>query len=378
MGGVRVRYLVIKANRDGARYYWQPSAKLIRCGFATCRLSDDLPTAIAEAEKLNAELDAWYTGQGPEPIRPGTVKALSNAWQRDPGFRALAPRSQAEHVYHLRGIEEWAGRFPVRALTRKAIRAWLGAQEAERGRYHVYHAAATLRRLLSYAHDEGEIDVHPALKLRVGAPDSRRQTWTDAQVDALCAAAHKAGLASVALAARAMWALAQRPNDVLTLPLAAWDGQRIGLRQSKTGAVVTIKPLPELRAELERRPRGDSLALIVCERTGRPWRLNHFQKAFAKLRDKAGLPSTLQARDLRRTGATNLGRAGCTDDELRAITGHRTRGVVGVYVLPDSRYADAAIAKLGRHRKANKAGAKLDAPSVGQLDGVGRAKQKSI
>lgn len=48
----------------------------------------------------------------------------------------------------------------------------------------------------------------------------------------------------------------------------------------------------------------------------------------------AGLPSGLQVRDPRRSGATELGEAGATDDELRAVTAHATREVVGVYVLP--------------------------------------------
>ncbi len=44
----------------------------------------------------------------------------------------------------------------------------------------------------------------------------------------------------------------------------------------------------------------------------------------------------VQFRDLRRTLATALGAAGCTDDQIRAITGHKTRSVVAVYVRPDT------------------------------------------
>jgi len=36
------------------------------------------------------------------------------------------------------------------------------------------------------------------------------------------------------------------------------------------------------------------------------------------------MPADLQFRDLRRTLATALGAAGCTDDQIRSITGYRT------------------------------------------------------
>ncbi|HUC18891.1 MAG TPA: hypothetical protein VMA37_14515 [Acetobacteraceae bacterium] len=52
--------------------------------------------------------------------------------------------------------------------------------------------------------------------------------------------------------------------------------------------------------------------------------------------------------DLRRTMATNLGAAGCTDDQIWAITRHRARKVVKVHVRPDRTFAEQAIRRLKR------------------------------
>lgn len=56
------------------------------------------------------------------------------------------------------------------------------------------------------------------------------------------------------------------------------------------------------------------------EATGRPYQKFHFGHEFARIRALAQLPAELQFRDLRRTAATELGAAGATDDEIRAVT----------------------------------------------------------
>ena len=50
-------------------------------------------------------------------------------------------------------------------------------------------------------------------------------------------------------------------------------------------------------------------------------------------------------RDLRRTGATKMAEAGCTEDELRSVTGHQSRDVLSIYVRPTKKLAAAGINK---------------------------------
>jgi hypothetical protein len=123
-------------------------------------------------------------------------------------------------------------------------------------------------------------------------------------------------------------------------------GQRITLRQAKTGkALPSIPVLPELKRMLDAAPRT-AVQVVVSEETDRPYTTDNFQHLFASLRAKAELPNDLWFADLRRTVATTLGRAGCTEDEIRAITGHHTREVLQINVRPDPRFAEAAINKL--------------------------------
>jgi len=49
--------------------------------------------------------------------------------------------------------------------------------------------------------------------------------------------------------------------------------------------------------------------------------------------------------DLRRTGATEMAESGCTEDQLRAVTGHKSRVILETYVRPTRRMARAGMNK---------------------------------
>jgi integrase len=154
----------------------------------------------------------------------------------------------------------------------------------------------------------------------------------------------------MALAAMLGWCLGQRPADLRTMLWTAYDGKTIRISQAKTDNTVGIPVLPELRRLLETTPRT-SVQMVVSENTGRPCRAPDFQHTFADIRGKAGLPDDLQYRDLRRTLATAPGAAGRSEDQIRSITGHRTREVLKVYVRPDDTFAKGAMGRLQRARR---------------------------
>jgi len=355
VGQVKVRYLVEKPRKTGAVFYWQPTAKLIAAGFAVRRLPGDKINAVRAAEALNAELDRWYAGNVEQPLQEGSLKALRRLYEGDDAFKKLKPRTQRDHRYYADIIEEWIGDIPVAGITRKSIKVWLREMKKKRGPNVMRHCAATLSKLLSVAEDEGWIESHPARKLRVATPDSREIVWTDEERATFCEQAEKEGRRSIALAVMLAWGTGQRPADILNMTRAADKGGHIAIRQAKTGRDMRIPILPELRAALDG-ATGTGLQFVVSETTGRPYKQSDFQHWFAWIRERAGLPKHLRFADLRRTTATALGKAGCTDDEIRAITGHKTRSVVAVYVRPDDRFAKAAMGKLKRSRRRDKVG----------------------
>jgi integrase len=86
-------------------------------------------------------------------------------------------------------------------------------------------------------------------------------------------------------------------------------------------------------------------AIVIYERTGRPYSGRLYRKKAAAVRELAGLPDILKVSDLRRSGATLLGASSCSEDEIRAVTGHKSRQILSTYVKPDLRMAAAAQRK---------------------------------
>lgn len=351
MGTIKIRYLVARQrSRRPTRYYWVPTKKLQDAGFLIRRLPDAPDEAVRTAEALNAELDRWYRGEaGAAPAaRTGSLRALDDLFQRDESFRQLAERSKRDYLYTIRPALDWAGDEPVAGIQLRAIKAWQRMLVETKGVANARNAIAALRRLLSFGREEGWIAENPALRLRVRQPESRSRVWTAAEVETFCTAATQAGRPSLALAVMLGWCLGQRPADLRTLAWTAYEAgsqPTMAIRQAKTGKLVLVPVLPELQLLLDATPRL-STQIVVSEITGRPYRESDFQHSFARVRSAAALPEDLQFRDLRRSVATALGAAGCTDDQIRAITGHVTREVVAVYVRPDTTFARAAMDRL--------------------------------
>ena len=149
----------------------------------------------------------------------------------------------------------------------------------------------------------------------------------------------------------ALWT-GQRQGDLLRLPWSAYDGQRIRLRQSKTGARVSAKVGAPLKAALDATPERSPVILTNSE--GKPWTSDGFRASWRKAQIGAGITG-VTFNDLRGTAVTRLALVGCTEAEIAAITGHTLRDVRSIldahYLHRDPALADAAITKLERGTK---------------------------
>jgi len=128
-----------------------------------------------------------------------------------------------------------------------------------------------------------------------------------------------------------------------------WDNFRdqfFEFEQEKNKTRVDIPASPRLRERLEQvSPNDGHNHIIYYEKTGKAYDRRLYNKVFCRIRNAAGLPAELQLRDLRRTGATEMAEMGCTEDELRSVTGHQSRDVLSIYVRPTKKLAAAGINK---------------------------------
>jgi integrase len=149
----------------------------------------------------------------------------------------------------------------------------------------------------------------------------------------------------------ALWT-GQRQGDLLRLTWTAYDGRTIRLKQSKTGARVTIPVGTPLKAALDATERRSPSILLTID--GKPWTDDGFRSSFAKARSKAGIKD-LTFNDLRGTAVTRLALASATEAEIATITGHALREVRSIldshYLNRDPALGENAIRKLEKGTK---------------------------
>jgi integrase len=252
----------------------------------------------------------------------------------------------------LRAIEEWCGPHPPRAVTRKAIKAWQRHLIATRSQAIANIVLTRLHKLMEMARDEGLVEVNPASRLGMVKVGGNREPWLREEIARARSKAIELGRPSIALAVLLAANLGQREADILKLSRSRYDAAAglFDITQQKTTKRILIPATLELRAALDAAPTT-SPVFVISEATGAPYRSSTFMHLFRHICRDAGLPDDRQFRDLRHTMATMLGEAGCTDEEIRAITGHADRAVVARYVRPNTAMARNAIAKLELHRK---------------------------
>lgn len=333
-------------------FYWEPSRKIRALGFSAEPLGKDAATAIEQAKALNRRVEAEMKGapaHASGAIVEGSVAWAIAEYQKTPEWAALAETTRRGYKQAFKRIEAWASGEIVGAVTRRAVKVWYRAM-AERAPAYAAATVRVLRIVLHFARDEG-YGIANLDRLRLHTAIGDGEPWEDWEISAYLDEAKRQGRQSLALALMLGVCLGQREGDVLQLPRSAYDAAAgtITLRQHKTGTPLAVPVLPELRREIALTPARGTI-FVVSEKSGCPYKARYFARIHRDICRAAGIPDKRWFMHLRHTAATRLGEAGCGDDLIRAVTGHKSRGVVARYVKPNDTMARAAIERLREHR----------------------------
>lgn len=349
MANIKIRHFV---ERNGC-YYWQPATALRQQGWKCRRLPNSLEAAIAEAEKINAELDNWRAGKSDITSVPvsNSVSGLIAAYQRSNAYRSLAEKTRRDYDYRLSIIEKWAGKVPVQGITCAAVQTFWEAL-AKKSEYKANATVRVLRLILNYAVKPlGWIQINPASRPGLANIAPRSVVWTVEEVSAAVATADRLGYFNLGTAILLGAFIAQREGDILRL---SWDDLQNGaflVHQSKTGAYVAVPVHPVLRDRLNM--YSDKTGLIIkSDLDGKPYTQSAFTHRFDIVRKAVAqdIPAFTRCQflDLRRTAVVRLAEAGCTEAQISAVSGHKIdtcRRILETYLPRNSTMAREAINK---------------------------------
>jgi integrase len=285
----------------------------------------------------------------------GTLLNLLQQFQASQDFTDLADSTRRSYVALIKRIEKKFSDFPLSALKDRRARGifkdWRDAIAVSSGRRQADYSWSVLARVLSWGMDRGIIAANPCERGgRLYRASRNEKIWTaDGEANFLKRAPAHLHLPLLL----ALWT-GQRQGDLLRLPWSAYDGTHIRLRQSKTGARVSIPVGAPLKTALDETAKTKHGPIILTSTDGQPWTSDGFRSSWGKACRKAGIVG-VTFNDLRGTAVTRLALAGCTEAEIATITGHSLRDVRSIldahYLHRDPALAESAIRKLERRTR---------------------------
>ena len=187
----------------------------------------------------------------------------------------------------------------------------------------------TLAALMRFAVAQGMRNDNPVAG--VSAPKIKGagfQTWSEEHIAAF-EARHPIG-SRARLAFALLLYTAQRRGDVIRMGWQHIHGGLISVRQNKTGTVLQVPIHSELQTVLDATP-SDHLTFLVTS-FGKPFTAPGFGNLFRDWCNEAKLPRGLSAHGLRKAACRRLAEAGCSANQIMAISGHRSLGEAEKYV----------------------------------------------
>jgi len=286
---------------------------------------------------------------GGERTVSGTVNALIIAYKASTGFKNLSASTRKVRSNTLERFRAKYGDLPVKGLTRKVLTALMGEHKPTAGN----NMMKIISYLLDFAIEEELIDDNPARNVERNKIETDGwHAWSEEEAAQYLVRHPTDTRAGLALAL--LLYTAQRRSDVVKMGWQHVTKQRdekgversyIRVKQQKTKTPLLIPIHPELQRVLDALPRKN-MTFLVTER-GAAFSAAGFGNWMRDRCDEAELPHC-SAHGLRKLAATRLANIGCTDEEIMAITGHRSRASLAPYTktADQVRLARQAMAKF--------------------------------
>ncbi|WP_441267677.1 tyrosine-type recombinase/integrase [Bradyrhizobium sp. 215_C5_N1_1] len=329
------------------------------------------PEFMAEYHAFLDRAPAPIVGPGSKRIKPGSISALIAAYYLSPEFKGCAESTKATFRGILERFRNEHGEKRVATIQRQHIKAIIGSKSDTPSAAN--NLLDRLRTLMGFAIDIGLRKDDPTFRVKgFKIRNDGFHTWTEGEILAF-ETRHPLG-SKARLAFALMLYTGQRRSDAVVMGWQHVEATKIKVRQIKTSKRLSIKIHPSLAAVLEKTPRSNLTFLVT--QYGKPFSAAGFGNWFRDRCDEAGLPQC-SAHGLRKAAARRLAEVGCSNQQIKAVTGHVTDKEVARYTAAanQERLAEQAIdASPGgeREQKLSNQNVGLDKTSLKPLKRKGR------
>ena len=277
---------------------------------------------------------------------PGSVNAAAVAFYRSLTFTKNRPITQQTDRNILEAFRAKYGDLPIATLERHNIEQILaqkaGKPSAQRNLLRV------LRVLLGFAVSQKMRRDNPALGIELPTiATTGFHSWTEEELRRY--ELHYALGSKEILALHLLLYTAARRADTVTFGPPNVHSGRLVFTASKNGAELKIPIAAPLAATIAATPMIGVKTFLVTE-YGRPFTPAGFGNWFRKRCDQAGLPHC-SAHGLRKAFLRRMAEAGCSEDYIASISGHKDMREIRTYVQAanKARMADEGMSRTLAH-----------------------------
>lgn len=210
----------------------------------------------------------------------GTVGSLIEEFRSTAKYKSLAASTRKDYERMFGAIKAEFDQFPIHAIeargSRKTFLGWRDTMK-EAPRSADMHLGL-LARVFAWAKDNETILRNPLERVEHLHEGTRRDSvWSMDQINTVLmqAAPHIRNVACLAL-----WTM-QRQSDLLTMPMIAFDGERVSIKQGKTGARVRVVAAPDILPVL-RDAKGSKRQRVLVNSFGQNWTSSGFKSSWRR------------------------------------------------------------------------------------------------
>lgn len=304
-----------------------------------------LPGLPGSAEFMDAYQAALAGAREPVEVGasrtvPGTVNACIVAFYKSLAFTKNKPITRQTDRNILEAFRARHGDKRIALMERRHVLQAI-AEKADKPAAQ-RNLLRVLRVLLNFAVEERMRRDNPALGIKLKAqPTTGFHSWTEDELRQY-EARHPIGT-KARLALAILFYTTQRRSDVVRLGPPNIRGERLQFVQSKTGTPMNI-PIAEPLAEVLAATTMVGVTTFLVTDYGKPFTPAGFGGWFRDRCDEAGLPHCT-AHGLRKAFLRRMAEAGCGEDYIASISGHRNMDEIRTYVRAanKARMADAGM-----------------------------------
>lgn len=231
----------------------------------------------------------------------GTLASMIAEFRASAGYLKLSPSTRRDYERQLSVIIDAFGDMPIRAIeergSRRLFLEWRDTMKATPRTADMH--IALLARVFAWAKGNEIILRNPLERVERLHEGSRRDIiWSLEQIETVLTGATE-HIRNVAL--MALWTM-QRQADLLTMPTLAFDGERIAVKQHKTGARVRVRAAADILPILQD-AKATGRQRVLVNSFGQNWTSSGFRASWRKEMKRLGILG-VTFHDLRGTAIT--------------------------------------------------------------------------